>query len=200
MCYYKYKMQKSNIIETAKQNILNGLKLISEMENDFEIWKAINGYDNYEVSTFGRVQNTETNKILKNSINGDGYYLVWLNENGKRKNFKVNRLVAIAFIKNPDNKPCVDHINNVRTDNHIKNLRWATNKENSRNASLSKNNTSGIKGVSWHKRIKKWYAHIVIDGISVHLGYFDDLEDAKQARIKKVNNAFGIYTNSCEQQ
>ena len=45
---------------------------------------------------------------------------------------------------------------------------------------------------------KKWHAQIKIDGISIHIGYFNDLEDAKIARVKRANEAFGVYTNACE--
>lgn len=78
------------------------------------------------------------------------------------------------------------------------NLRYATHKENSRNASPRKDNTSGCKGVSFHKRRQKWQAQIKIDGISVHLGYYNTIEEASQARINKANQAFGDFVNACE--
>jgi hypothetical protein len=165
-----------------------------------EIWKSINGHENYEVSSFGNVNNVNTGRILKACANKDGYYLVGLRKDGKRTTFKVHRLVAEAFIENPLNKKCVDHINNNKTDNNITNLRWASNKENGQNRSMSKNNTSNVKGVSFDKESKKWRARITIDEITVYLGRFESLEDAKQARINRANEAFGIYTNACEKQ
>ena len=111
----------------------------------------------------------------------------------------MHRLVACAFINNPDNKECVDHKDNNKTNNHITNLRWATTNENQHNSSISSRNTSGCKGVCWHKKAKKWHARIMIDGIHVFIGLFDNLEDARTARFNRANEAFGIYTNACEQ-
>ena len=62
----------------------------------------------------------------------------------------------------------------------------------------SKKNTSGVKGVSFNNYLNKWHAYINIDGIRVNLGCFENLEDAKQARIIKVNEAFGAFTNKIE--
>ena len=78
-------------------------------------------------------------------------------------------------------------------------MRFATSKENIQNSSIRLDNTSNIKGVYFNKKAKKWHARITIDGISVHIGYYDDLEDAKIARVNRANEAFGIYTNACEQ-
>ena len=107
-------------------------------------------------------------------------------------------LVASEFIPNSENKCFVDHINNCKTNNNITNLRWATSVQNNQNASMRKDNTSGVKGVSWHKGNKKWHSQITIDGIQIHLGSFNNIEDVKQARITRANQAFGVFTNSCE--
>ena len=163
-----------------------------------EVFRSIDGYNNYAISSFGRVKNTKTGKILKGSDNGRGYLKCNLCEDGIRKTYHIHRLVANAFINNPDDKLCVDHKDNDKTNNNISNLRFATYKENSQNRILSSNNTSKVKGVSFDKRCKKWRAHIKIDGISIHIGYYDDLDDAKTARINRANQAFGVYTNACE--
>jgi len=69
----------------------------------------------------------------------------------------LHRLISEAFIPNPDNKLCIDHIdNNTLNNNSINNLRWVTTKENAQNAKLSAKNTSGFKGVSFHKKLNKW--------------------------------------------
>ena len=164
-----------------------------------ETFIRIEGYDNYEVSNYGEVLCTDTGKTLNPRKNRGGYHIVNLIKNNKLKTFSVHRLVGIAFIDNPDNKKCLGHIDNCRTNNLSSNLRWVTHKENAMNRSLNTNSISGIKGVTWHKQRRKWQAHIRIDGILIHLGCFENLEDAKQARIKRANEAFGIYTNACEQ-
>ena len=163
-----------------------------------EVFRSIDGYDNYAISSFGKVKNVITGKILKGSVNGQGYLVVDLYENATKKMFRVHRLVADAFIENPNDKECVDHKDNNRTNNRLTNLRWATTKENSHNSKLSSGNTSNVKGVYFNKKAKKWHARIQIDGIHVHIGLFDNLEDAKIARVNRANQAIGIYTNACE--
>ena len=104
-----------------------------------EIWKPVKDYEGlYEISSLGRVKNlnyrgTGKEKILKNTEDRKGYSTISLRKNEKRKLLKVHRLVAEAFIPNPESKPCVDHINTIRNDNRVENLRWVTNKENNNN-------------------------------------------------------------------
>ncbi len=79
-------------------------------------------------------------------------------------------------------KEQLDHINRIRTDNRFSNLREVTNKQNGQNRSKSSTNTSGHPGVSWHKRYSKWVAKITHNQKRIHLGYFENLEDAVAAR------------------
>ena len=104
------------------------------------------------------------------------------------------------FIDNPDNKPFVDHIDGDKQNNHVSNLRFCTNQENARNTKISIRNTSNVKGVSYDNHAKKYRARIKIDGISINLGLFSNIEDAKKARIKKVNEVYGEFVNACEKQ
>ena len=163
-----------------------------------EVFRSIDGQENYAISSFGKVKNTKTGKILKGSVNSNGYLHINLYDDGVKKTHKIHRLVACAFIDNPDDKECVDHIDNDKTNNNISNLRFATSKENSQNSKLRSNNTSGHKGIYFNKRAKKWRAQINIDGIRIYIGYYDNIEDAKIARINRANQAFGVYTNACE--
>lgn len=94
-----------------------------------EIWKTIEGFENYSVSTYGRVRKTKTKKIMHQQIN-NGYLYIRLNKDNKRVPLRVHRLVAQAFIPNPDNCPCVNHKDENKTNNCVENLEWCTHKYN----------------------------------------------------------------------
>lgn len=121
---------------------LNSLirRIKESMESIAEIWKDVQGYEGlYQVSNLGRVKSLirgyywQKERILKPRKNHDGYLRFTLCKDGKTKTFYIHRLVAVAFIPNPENKPQIDHINAIKTDNTVNNLRWVTAKENVRN-------------------------------------------------------------------
>lgn len=93
-------------------------------------WRPIKGYENeYIVSEAGDVWSLRSKRKLKPSTDKYGYFYFVLCVGGRRKTVKAHRLVAIAFIENPLNKPTVNHLNGVRNDNRVGNLEWATEKE-----------------------------------------------------------------------
>lgn len=96
-----------------------------------EIWKDVVGFDGYKVSNLGHVKTIKfgRDKILFES-NSKGYKTVTLYKNGKKICRSVHRLVAIAFIPNPNNLPQIDHIDGNRANANVNNLRWCTAKEN----------------------------------------------------------------------
>ena len=110
-----------------------------------EIWKDVAGYEGrYQVSSMGRVKSLARTfidkigreryvkeRILKPGTDRGGYLRVGLCDGEKRKTLKVHRLVCQAFHENPGNKPQVNHINEIKTDNRASNLEWATARENS---------------------------------------------------------------------
>jgi len=104
-----------------------------------EKWKAVKGYEGiYEVSNLGNVRSLDrfdsAGRELKGRImkltNSRGYLQVWLCKNGKKKMFKAHRLVAIAFIENPDNLPHAGHQDDDKLKNNVNNLYWTDAKEN----------------------------------------------------------------------
>ena len=96
-----------------------------------EIWKDIKGYEGlYQVSNLGRVKRVTTNRILKSSKHVSGYLMVNLCKNSVTSHQRIHRLVAQAFIPNPENKPDVNHIDEDKTNNMVSNLEWSTKKEN----------------------------------------------------------------------
>lgn len=113
---------------------------------DIEIWKQIQGFEGlYEISNKGRVKSlprkiktwngfrTTEYRILNPYTTKLGYKRVFPHKETGKKRFAVHRLVAIAFIPNPMNKPYIDHIDGNPSNNNINNLRWVTAKENQNN-------------------------------------------------------------------
>lgn len=108
--------------------------------------------------------------------------------------YKRHRLIWAYFNSDPGALE-IDHVNRIKGDDRIENLRIATRLENSYNI-MYKTNKSGAPGVCWHKRDKKWRVSIKRAGVNVHLGYFDELEDARRAYIKAstdIHQEFSLF-------
>lgn len=128
-----------------------------------EIWKDINDYEgSYQVSNYGNIRSltrkvnkwdgekTIKGQLIKQELNNSGYYKVSLYKSQKYKHFYIHRLIATHFISNPENKPCVNHINGIKADNMAENLEWCTRSENSKHAfklGLLKCHLPSMKGV-----------------------------------------------------
>ena len=137
--------------------------------NNEEIWKDIIGYEGlYQVSSLGRVRSLDRfyyrlhkGKVLSPTKDRYGYLTVTLNCNGKSKTIKIHRLVAQAFIENPDNLPQVNHKDEVKSNNCVDNLEWCSAKYNNnfgtrqeryRNTMLEKGHWSGLSREEYEKK------------------------------------------------
>lgn len=141
-------------------------EFVKSISLDGEIWKDVVGYEgHYKVSSNGRVISLARNIdngvsiyyskpiLLMQYISSTGYCVVTLCKNAVCKKLRVHRLVAIAFIDNPENKQYIDHINTIRIDNRIENLRWVTRSENSLNPITRKRNSNCHKGkLTWNSK------------------------------------------------
>lgn len=108
---------------------------LNDIEN--EIWLPVVGYEGlYAVSNMGRVKSLGNNKLRKEKIlsqilnNNNGYLQLTLYKEGKMQTFLVHRLVATAFLENPNGYRCVNHKNEIKTDNRVENLEWCDDKYN----------------------------------------------------------------------
>tara|TARA_R110000868_G_scaffold16113_2_gene73013 strand:+ start:152 stop:619 length:468 start_codon:yes stop_codon:yes gene_type:complete len=128
----------------------------------------IYGYENYIIYENGDVLNVNTGRYLKPELNKQGYNCIKLYKHGKTIHFRIHRLLALAYIPNPENKKEVDHINRNRSDNRLENLRWASRYENSQNKGMFKNNTSGEKNISYYERYKIWRFRKEINKITIY--------------------------------
>lgn len=136
-----------------------------------EEWRPIEGYEGlYEISSYGKVRSLDrydsrnhfrNGRILKLSYNTVGYLSVGLHSNGKAKTYMVHRMVAEAFIPNPDNLPEVNHRNEDKSNNSVENLEWCDHKYNSnygtrndriRDTSIKNGYWSGLSEEEYRKK------------------------------------------------
>jgi hypothetical protein len=102
-------------------------------EGIIEQYRLIKDLPNYSISNLGQVRNNKTGRILRQSLDTNGYMLIRFSIDGKKINKWIHKLVAEAFLVNPDNLPQIDHINRNRTDNNLTNLRWVSGSCNCKN-------------------------------------------------------------------
>lgn len=115
------------------------------------------------------------------ATNANGYRVGRIDGMG----FRAHRVIwALHHGEWPSDQ--IDHMNGVKADNRIVNLRAVSHSENMRNQSMSKNNTSGVTGVYWHKAARKWVAQILVDGCAKYLGLFDTIAEAAAARAEAL--------------
>ena len=189
-----------------KQNMVASRRAYSERMANYKIskskenasnlkieWKLIEGFDGtYSVSNYGEVRNNKTGKLMKQNKNEKGYLRLGLRKNGKTKYMRVHRLVAQAFIPNPENKPDVNHIDFDKENNCVNNLEWVTCKENNNHSfgnrkcsnkiNYKKVSNTGEKYISYYNG----YFVVRIFGKKYFCKSFKNIEDTKKCRDKKI--------------
>lgn len=117
-----------------------------------QCWKDIPGFEGkYQVSNTGRIRSlnyrrTGKTRVLKQATNKDGYKVIGLIKNGKYKTYFIHRLVALAFIPNPNNYPMINHKDENKTNNTVENLEWMSHKDNCNYGTRNKRVSEGMKG------------------------------------------------------
>ena len=139
-----------------------------------EIWKPIKDFEEkYAISNYGKIKNIKTNKILKEKKNKRGYLYIGLFKNKKQYAFRINRLVAQAFIPNPNNYPQVNHKDENKLNNCVNNLEWCTAKYN---ANYGNRN----------KKLKGYFPSVKIIQYDLQNNFIKEWESMKIAS-KKLN-------------
>ena len=176
---------------------------MQQQTNDItEIWKDIQGYEGcYKISNFGNVMALKREyysngskrfteeKILKKRNATDGYFNAALALNGKRKDIGIHRLVAMAFIANPENKLEVNHKDGIKTNNHVSNLEWSTRREQMKHA-YDMGLNSIVKNI---KNSPPSTGKVVID---YHTGiFYESARQAAKAKDMKYSTLKAMLTN-----
>lgn len=152
-----------------------------------EKWKQIKGFEGYMISSLGNVLNPYK-RILKPIPNYKGYFRVYLSNDAiKHKQFFIHRLVAMAFIPNPDNLPQINHKDKNPKNNSVENLEWCDNTYNQRYSNAMKINQYGING----DFIKKWDA---IADVKRAIGIpTTNVSKCCKGNIKTINGFIFLY-------
>lgn len=166
-----------------------------ELEN--EVWKDIPEYEGlYQVSDLGRIISMCRYDIFKDGTeryregrmlklaNSCGYKKIALCKHSKHTTLIVHRLVLLAFEGFSELE--VDHIDEVKDNNRLKNLRYCTNRENIQYHNNNKIKSSSYLGVTWSKRMQKWFSSICINRHKYHLGTYELEKDAGEIYIKTL--------------
>lgn len=138
-----------------------------------EIWKSVVDFPGYEVSNLGRVKSLPreakgavkygiTETFLKQTTNNKGYKWVNIYDGKRKRSAYVHRLVAEAFIPNPEGKPNIDHINTNPLDNRVENLRWCTQGENLKNPITEKRRMDAIRRVCGTEEFRSRVSKVIL--------------------------------------
>jgi hypothetical protein len=169
------------------------------MEENKEVWLPIKDFDNYEISSLGKVRNINTDRILKLTKKG-GYMFIGLSSISKKKSIAVHRLVALAFIENPENKSQVNHKDKNRSNNNVSNLEWSTALENNLHRSKDVVQTTNQNIKIW--RVDKETNEKIEFYNSIYLAAVWCFENGVSGSIQNARGNIscsvrGVYHQSC---
>lgn len=185
-CLQIERTRESNIINKKKYNTY-------DLSGEYGI-----GYTNKGEEFYFDLEDYDKIKDYSWHIGANGY-IAAKRINNSNKNVFMHRVV-LGLIDVPYKEVEVDHIHGkeTRNDNRKCNLRVATNSQNQMNKGLKSDNTSGVTGVNWNKRIGKWHSRITKNKNEIHLGFYDNFEDAVKARKEAEEKYFEnwSYDNS----
>tara|TARA_R110000772_G_scaffold5454_8_gene19525 strand:+ start:1406 stop:1927 length:522 start_codon:yes stop_codon:yes gene_type:complete len=163
--------------------------MVKHKEDDMD-FDSLFYYDN------GSLRNkiTRNSRALKGGIAGSRHHTGYFQVQVEGTLYMVHRLIWNMFHGAIEDAYEIDHINHIRDDNRIQNLRIVTRQGNRRNQSRSKKNTSGVIGVSRYNPRNKWQSQIKVNGKNIHLGFYDDFEEAVKVR-KEAELKYGFHKN-----
>lgn len=171
------------------------------MRKTKETWKPVVGYEGlYEVSSKGNVRNLKTGRILKPIYSTNGYAMVDLTSTSNDRTKKlVHRLVAQAFIPNPNNLSDVNHKDEIKTNNNLDNLEWISHKDNlnygTRNERVAKSNSKPIQQLDMKTRsIIATYPSLTEAGLSTGI-YKSDISKVAKGKRKTAGGYGWRYQN-----
>lgn len=163
---------------------------------EHEVFVVCAEYPNYSISNHGRVKNNKTGNFIKARPRDErqlGYCVDLRDEDGNHLVY-VHRLVAKAFIPNPNNLPFIDHIDHNPKNNMVSNLRWATPQQNTFNSAKRKSEcTSKYKGVCKRNDNGRYRARIRLDNKLINIGTYATEEEAAKAYDDKAKELFGDF-------
>ena len=161
-----------------------------------EVWKKVpvEGFERYSISSIGQVRNDKTGRILKQNIREEGYCYIQLSGENK-KHFRVHRLVALAFIPNPNEYPYVNHIDGDKENNCIENLEWCTQLHNTQSL-----NTKKRFGCIRPRPNDLFLAEVSILGVR-YLFTSKDRENCEDwLNARKIETLYGLNLTEVERQ
>lgn len=164
-----------------------------------EIWKDVEGYEGlYQVNQFGEVKSLPKQiglgymtkeKILKQRLQNSGYLTVNLSKDGKGLNKTVHRLVAEAFIPNPEGLPEIDHIDGDKTNNAVENLQWISHVENNRKKTT---------GIGIPKRVENVETGEIFETITAAAKQYNVSKAAISQAVKREGTSAGYHWRNVE--